>query len=170
MRTAALSVPPSRGPRRHLGADTAGRAGRSGHRRSEAPGRPAARPPAERHGHRRRPPRRQRRPPPAGRPIATGVIEGACRHLIAGRFELAEHAGAEAMLKPRALSTPKTLTATGPSTCAGIMNAPATSTDTHPPPDRQTPSEPAAPISDHPIDNLLKRFDHDHHCCLRRWS
>lgn len=44
-----------------------------------------------------------------GWPIATGVIEGACRHLIADRFALAGArwglAGAEAMLKLRALST-----------------------------------------------------------------
>jgi hypothetical protein len=44
-----------------------------------------------------------------GWPIATGVIEGACRHLIADRFNLAGArwglAGAEAMLKLRALST-----------------------------------------------------------------
>jgi len=44
-----------------------------------------------------------------GWPIATGVIEGACRHLIADRFNLAGArwglAAAEAMLKLRALST-----------------------------------------------------------------
>jgi hypothetical protein len=44
-----------------------------------------------------------------GWPIATGVIEGACRHLIADRFNLAGARwglpGAEAMLKLRALST-----------------------------------------------------------------
>ncbi|MFA1545315.1 MULTISPECIES: ISKra4 family transposase [Actinomadura] len=44
-----------------------------------------------------------------GWPIATGVIEGACRHLIADRFNLAGArwglAGAEAMLKLRALNT-----------------------------------------------------------------
>jgi hypothetical protein len=43
----------------------------------------------------------------AGWPIATGVIEGACRHLIADRFDLAGArwglAGAEAVLKLRAL-------------------------------------------------------------------
>jgi hypothetical protein len=44
----------------------------------------------------------------AGWPIATGVIEGACRHLIADRFDLAGArwglAGAEAVLKLRALT------------------------------------------------------------------
>jgi len=44
-----------------------------------------------------------------GWPIATGVIEGACRHLIADRFNLAGARwglpGAEAMLKLRALNT-----------------------------------------------------------------
>lgn len=44
-----------------------------------------------------------------GWPIATGVIEGACRHLIADRFNLAGArwglAGAEALLKLRALNT-----------------------------------------------------------------
>ncbi|MFB4285551.1 MULTISPECIES: ISKra4 family transposase [unclassified Nonomuraea] len=43
----------------------------------------------------------------AGWPIATGVIEGACRHLIADRFDLAGArwglAGAEAILKLRSL-------------------------------------------------------------------
>ncbi|MFF4625841.1 ISKra4 family transposase [Nonomuraea jabiensis] len=43
----------------------------------------------------------------AGWPIATGVVEGACRHLIADRFDLAGArwglAGAEAVLKLRAL-------------------------------------------------------------------
>ncbi|MBE1586742.1 hypothetical protein H4W80_005000 [Nonomuraea angiospora] len=44
----------------------------------------------------------------AGWPIATGVIEGACRHLIADRFDLAGArwglTGAEAVLKLRALT------------------------------------------------------------------
>ncbi len=44
----------------------------------------------------------------AGWPIATGVIEGACRHLIADRFDLAGArwglAGAEAVLKLRAVT------------------------------------------------------------------
>jgi hypothetical protein len=44
-----------------------------------------------------------------GWPIASGVIEGVCRHLIADRFDLAGArwglAGAEAMLKLNAASS-----------------------------------------------------------------
>ena len=43
----------------------------------------------------------------AGWPIATGVIEGACRHLIGDRLDITGARwglqGAEAILKPRAL-------------------------------------------------------------------
>ena len=44
-----------------------------------------------------------------GLPIATGVIEGACRHLIADRFDITgarwSLPGAEALLKLRAIRT-----------------------------------------------------------------
>jgi len=56
----------------------------------------------------------------AGLPIATGVVEGACRHLVRDRMELTAHAGASTARKlsfSYALSTPTaTSTSTGPST------------------------------------------------------
>ena len=56
----------------------------------------------------------------AGWPIATGVIEGACRHFVKDRMDLTGARwgldGAEAILKLRALATTATSTPIGPTT------------------------------------------------------
>ncbi|MEV6982547.1 hypothetical protein AB0M95_14980 [Sphaerisporangium sp. NPDC051017] len=78
-----------------------------------------------------------------GRPIATGVIEGACRHLIGDRLDITGARwglpGAEAILKLRALISCETSRPTGAITSTANTNAsikPLTRTNTPTPPDR----------------------------------
>ncbi|MYW67783.1 hypothetical protein GTY65_27465 [Streptomyces sp. SID8379] len=72
-----------------------------------------------------------------GWPIATGPIEGACRHLIGDRLEITGArwglCGAEAVLKLRAVKTTVTSTPTSPSISPASTNGsipPLTSTTT----------------------------------------
>ena len=75
-----------------------------------------------------------------GWPIATGVIEGACRHLVKDRMDITGArwglAGAEAILKLRALPATATSTPTGTSTSTKNSNEstqPAMPTASSPP-------------------------------------
>ncbi|TMR89276.1 hypothetical protein [Nonomuraea sp. 160415] len=72
-----------------------------------------------------------------GWPIATGVIEGTARHLVGDRLEITGArwglAGAEAILKFRAVISNVTWTPAGPITSTAnntVSNRPATSRDT----------------------------------------
>ncbi len=88
----------------------------------------------------------------SGWPIATGVIEGACRHLVKDRMDITGARwgldSAEAILRLRAWSATVTSTNTGPFTCDKSTNAstkPATSntaTSSSSPHDQSPPKEP----------------------------
>ncbi|MEU7900598.1 hypothetical protein AB0B45_48195 [Nonomuraea sp. NPDC049152] len=89
-----------------------------------------------------------------GRPIATGVIEGACRHLIGDRLDITGARwslhGAEAVLKLRALVATATSPPTGPITSHASINActkPATSANMTSPRNQARPFKRATPIS-----------------------
>ena len=112
---------PARGPHpRHRHLARPGPPGRRRPpRRHHRPGRPANRSQAQDRGQDRRLPRRQsplpRLPHRPGRrvPISTGVIEGACRHLVKDRMDITGArwgiSSAEAILKLRALHSQRRL-------------------------------------------------------------
>ncbi|MEV6175189.1 hypothetical protein AB0L99_44255 [Streptomyces sp. NPDC051954] len=89
----------------------------------------------------------------AGWPIASGIVEGAARHLVADRLDITAADGASSAPKPDSPSVPSSATATSRSTGSSILSENAnasiptpTSTTTNSEPDPQAHSKGAAPI------------------------